>query len=136
MIQELVDTRTKKILSARFRKEVVHDIKDAKYLIKNSSSKPRTLVADKGYDAEWFHAFLHERGIRVCIPTRKGRNHGFYRKRSKCHKRKYGRREMGESSFSKLKRLFGVSVSCNLARTQRAESFLKIILYNINYWQN
>ena len=135
-LSTLIDTKTKKILSAKYRKNVVHDIKDAKYLIKNSSSKPRTLVADKGYDAEWFHAFLHDQGIKVCIPTRKGINRGFYRKRSKCDKRTYHRRVMNESVFSKLKRLFGVSVSCNLARSQRAESFLRMILYNINYWLN
>ena len=128
----LVDTRTKKILFAKFRKKVVHDIKDAKYLIKNSPKKPRTLVADKGYDAEWFHEFLHDQGIKTCIPVRKGIHHGFYRKRSKCDKRTYGRREMSESSFSKLKRLFGSSLNCISAHMQRAEIFLRIICYNIS----
>lgn len=130
----LVDTRTKKILSARFRKKVVHDIKDAKSLIKNSSQKPKTLVADKSYDAEWFHEFLHEMGIKVCIPVRKKARYGFYRKRSKCHKKTYGRREMSESSISKLKRLFGISINCSTAHNQRAESFLRMISYNINYF--
>jgi len=127
----LVDTKTKKILSARFRKKIVHDIKDAKYLIKNSSQKPNTLVADKSYDAEWFHKFLHERGIKVCIPVRKGINHGFYRKRSKCHKKTYGRREMSESCFSKLKKLFGNSLNSVSAHMQRAEIFFRMICYNL-----
>ena len=130
----LVDTRTKKILSARFRKERVHDIRDAKYLIRNSSQKPKTLVADKGYDAEWFHRFLLDQGIRVCIPVRKGISRGLCRKRSKCHKRTYGRREMSESSIFKLKKLFGSSMNSILAKNQRSEMFLRMILYNINYW--
>ncbi|MFC3030905.1 MULTISPECIES: IS5 family transposase [Roseomonadaceae] len=32
-----------------------------------------TLLADRGYDAEWFRSGLLERGITPCIPARKGR---------------------------------------------------------------
>ena len=32
------------------------------------------LLADKGYDSDWFRAALTERGITPCIPPRKNRN--------------------------------------------------------------
>ncbi|WP_348633760.1 IS5 family transposase [Rhizobium sp. BK376] len=35
--------------------------------------KARTLLADKGYDADWFRDALAERKISVCIPSRANR---------------------------------------------------------------
>ena len=32
-----------------------------------------SLLADRGYDADWFRNTLKERGISPCIPSRKGR---------------------------------------------------------------
>lgn len=32
------------------------------------------LLADRGYDADWFRWALREKGIAPCIPPRKGRN--------------------------------------------------------------
>ena len=32
-----------------------------------------SLLADRGYDADWFRNALTERGISPCIPSRKGR---------------------------------------------------------------
>jgi len=132
----LVDTSNKKILSARFRKNVAHDIKDVKYLLKNSSCKPNKIVADKGYDAEWFREFLAGQGIDFCIPTKGKVTRGFYRKRNKCDQRTYRRRPMVETSFFRLKQLFGHSVSCVKARNMRAEVFVRLILYNlsIRFW--
>ena len=65
-----VDTKRKKILSLRVRSKKTHDIKDAKYLIKHLPSKPKKLVADKGYDAEWLHHFCKNKGIKASIPMR------------------------------------------------------------------
>ena len=31
------------------------------------------LIADRGYDAEWFQEALQDKGIRPCIPGRKSR---------------------------------------------------------------
>ena len=131
-ISIMIDTQNKKILSARFRKKVRHDIKDVKYLLRESSSKPIKLVADKGYDAEWFRALLIEQGIDCCIPTKGKVRRGYYRKRSKCDKRTYRRRPMVESTFFTLKQLYGRSVSCVKARSMRAEVLIRMILYNIN----
>lgn len=32
--------------------------------------RARTLLADRGYDADWFRAALAERGIAACIPSK------------------------------------------------------------------
>ena len=31
------------------------------------------LLADRGYDADWFRHALHSRGVTPCIPARRGR---------------------------------------------------------------
>lgn len=133
-ISILVDTSSKKILAARFRKNVRHDIKDVKYLLSSSPMKPQKIVADKGYDAEWFRAFLAEQGIDCCIPTKGTVRKGYYRKRSRCDQRTYRRRAIVESCLFRLKQLYGRSVSCVKARTMRAEVFFRLILYNLSLW--
>ena len=35
--------------------------------------KARELLADKGYDADWFRAALAERGVAACIPSKSNR---------------------------------------------------------------
>ena len=35
--------------------------------------KAKELLADKGYDADWFRAALAKRGIAVCIPSKSNR---------------------------------------------------------------
>ena len=132
-ISIMVDSRTKKILSARVRKKFAHDIKDVKYLIKNAKNKPRKIVADRGYDAEWFRRFLVKQGIRYCIPTRNYKHkRGRLTKANKCDLRTYRRRTIVESSFFRLKQLFGQNICCNTARNIRAEVFIRMILYNIS----
>jgi transposase len=34
----------------------------------------RQLLADKGYDADWFRAALAKRGVAACIPSKSNRN--------------------------------------------------------------
>ena len=58
-----VNTRSKKILAVRLRSKKAHDIKDFKYLIERLPKKPRKIVADKAYDANWVHEFYQSRGI-------------------------------------------------------------------------
>ncbi|WP_028095538.1 IS5/IS1182 family transposase, partial [Pseudodonghicola xiamenensis] len=45
------------------------------------------LLADRGYDADWFREALQDKGIRACIPGRKAR-----RSPIKYDKRRYKRR--------------------------------------------
>ena len=39
-----------------------------------SLPQAKVLLADRGYDADWFRDALAGRGIQPCIPGRKGRN--------------------------------------------------------------
>ena len=58
----------------------------------------KALLADKGYDADWFRAALADRQIEACIPSKSNRkvqiphNKGLYKKRHKI-----------ENMFGKLK---------------------------------
>jgi len=64
------------------------------------SSLPRAdwLLADRGYDADWFRDALKDKGIRPCIPGRKTRGTPV-----KHDKRRYKRRNRIEIMFGRLK---------------------------------
>lgn len=50
----------------------VSDYKGARALL-SSLPKAKWLLADRGYDADWFRNALKDRGIAPCIPSRKNR---------------------------------------------------------------
>ena len=56
------------------------------------------LIADRGYDADWFRDALKDKGIRACIPGRKSRG-----KVVRYDKRRYKRRNRIEIMFGRLK---------------------------------
>ncbi|MBS1051185.1 IS5 family transposase [Gluconobacter japonicus] len=56
------------------------------------------MLADRGYDADWFRDALEEKGIRPCIPGRKSCG-----KPIRYDKRKYKRRNRIEIMFGRLK---------------------------------
>ncbi len=56
------------------------------------------LIADRGYDADWFREALRDKGIRACIPGRKSRD-----KPVRYDKRRYKRRNRIEIIFGRLK---------------------------------
>jgi len=58
----------------------------------------RDLLADKGYDANWFRACLVKRGITPCIPPKRNR-----RTRIAYDKTLYRQRHKVENMFGKLK---------------------------------
>jgi transposase len=60
--------------------------------------KAKWLLADRGYDADWFRDALQAKGITPCIPGRKSRN-----KTVKYDKRHYKRRNRIEIMFGRLK---------------------------------
>ncbi len=62
--------------------------------------KAQWLLADRGYDADWFRDAMQEKGITPCIPGRKSRN-----KAVKYDKRRYKRRNRIEIMFGRLQRL-------------------------------
>ena len=56
------------------------------------------LLADRGYDADWFREDLQDKGIRACIPGRKARKAPV-----KYDKRRYKRCNRIEIMFGRLK---------------------------------
>ncbi len=56
------------------------------------------LLADRGYDADWFREALSDKGTRPCIPGRKSR-----KKVVRYDKRRYKRRNRIERMFGRLK---------------------------------
>ena len=56
------------------------------------------MIADRGYDADWFREALQDKGIRACIPGRKQRKTPV-----KYDKRRYKRRNRIEIMFGRLK---------------------------------
>ena len=63
-----------------------------------SLPKAEWLLADRGYDADWFREALEDKGIKPCIPGRKSRG-----KPIKHDKRRYKRRNRIEIMFGRLK---------------------------------
>lgn len=56
------------------------------------------MIADRGYDADWFREALKDKGIRPRIPDRKSRG-----KAGRYDKRRYRRRSRIEIMFGRLK---------------------------------
>jgi len=73
------------------------DYKGAAALI-DRLPKAEFLLADRGYDADWFRKALSDKDIKPCIPGRKSR-----KQTVKYDKRRYKRRNRIERMFGKLK---------------------------------
>lgn len=56
------------------------------------------MLADRGYDADWFRAALQRKGIKTCVPGRKSRTTTV-----KYDKKRYRRRNRIEIMFGRLK---------------------------------
>jgi transposase len=64
----------------------------------NGLPEAEWLLADRGYDADWFRETLVDKGTKHCIPGRKSR-----KKAAKYDKRRYKRRNRIERMFGRLK---------------------------------
>jgi transposase len=64
----------------------------------NGLPEAEWLLADRGYDADWFRETLVDKGTKPCIPGRKSR-----KKAVKYDKRRYKRRNRIERMFGRLK---------------------------------
>ena len=73
------------------------DYKGARALV-DKLPQATELLADRGYDADWFREALHEKGIEPCIPPKKNRKTQHH-----YNKELYKKRHIIENSFSKLK---------------------------------
>ena len=122
-----------KILSLRLRSKPSSDIRDVRYLWKRAAKQPKTVIMDKGYDAEWLHEFFHEQNVYSVIPVRKGARHGRFRKklRDDFPQALYNRRNKIESVIFALKQKFGASVNSKLISPARAEMYCRAVLHNI-----
>lgn len=129
----MVNVEKRKFLSARIRAYPVHDVRDVRYLVRNSIVVPDTTLMDKGYDDNKVHAFMRDRGICSVIPVRKGCVRGCYRKEMRDYfdYGLYWQRNIVETLISCIKRKYGASVNSRNIRSQRADLYCRMILYNV-----
>lgn len=64
----------------------------------------KRLLADKGYDADWFRTELKDRGTRTCIPPRRKR-----KRPASYNRRLYRKRYRIENLFARLKDWRGIA---------------------------
>jgi len=129
----MVNVEKRKFLSARIRAYPVHDVRDVRYLVRNSIVVPDTALMDKGYDDNKVHSFMRDRGICSVIPVRKGCVRGRYRKEMRDYfdYGLYWQRNIAETLISCIKRKYGASVNSRNIRSQRADLYCRMILYNV-----
>lgn len=129
------DTKKKKFCAGKIRVLPAHDIKDFKYLAKQS--KPNIIVADKAYDANWLHEYCCKNNIEAHIPIRdygkpKHKNMSCRMNAAKkFRKHTYGRRSLAETSVWCLKRKYGSSVNSKSARTIKSEVYGRMLCHNL-----
>mgnify|MGYP001560762450 FL=1 len=131
----IVDVQHRKFLSGNFFAKPVGEVRRIPGLHKKCPVKPEVLLLDKGFDAEWLHEWLNVHGTFSVAPARKNCRRGRYRKlmRNCMDWCLYWQRNIVESLFSALKRLFGSTVRCKHIQTQTAELFCRLIAYNLGY---
>lgn len=80
--------------------------------------RAKRLLGDRGYDADWLRDELKSRGLRICIPARRGR-----RLPARHNKRPYRKRCRIENAFARLKDWRGIATRY----TRCADLFLSAI---------
>ena len=131
----LVDVKRRKFIAGSIFAKPHGEAKRIPGLHKQVPASVGVLILDKGFDAEWLHQWLEENGTFSVAPVRKGCRRGRHRKllRDCFDWCLYWQRNIVESLWSALKRLFGSTVKCKHIRTQTAELFCRLIAYNIGY---
>lgn len=129
----MVDVEKRKFLVSNFFAKPYHEAQRVPTLHRQSCIKPDVLLIDKAGDAEWLHQWLKENGTFLVAPVRKNCRRGRNRKRIRdcmdwCL---YWQRNIVESLFSALKRLFGSTVKSRKMNMINAEMFCRLIAYNI-----
>lgn len=123
------------ILSLRIRKKFSHDIKDARYLAKRLSYKPKIILMDKGYDSEKLHTYFAKQNTWSVAPVKKNWAKGQLRRKLKDNfpQKLYNKRSRVESIFHAFKQKYGSSVSSKNIAPARTEIYCKAILHNIAF---
>jgi transposase len=129
----MIDVKERKFLSANFFAKPHGEAKRVPTLHRQSPITPDVLLMDKGFDAEWLHQWLNDNGTFSVAPVRKNCRRGRHRKimRDCMDWCLYWQRNIVESLFSAIKRLFGSAISSKTIKTQTAELFCRLIAYNI-----
>lgn len=129
----MIDVEKRKFLAGTFFAKPHGEAKRIPTLHTQSPVKPEVLLLDKGFDAEWLHQWLNENGTFSIAPVRKNCRRGKHRKlmRDCMDWCLYWQRNIVESLFSALKRLFGNTVKSQKAPMINAELFCRLIAYNI-----
>ncbi len=131
----MVDVYQRKFLAGCCFAKPYGEAKRVPTLHKQSPIEPEILLMDKGFDAEWLHKWLNKHGTFSIAPVRKNCRKGRHRKlmRDCMDWCLYWQRNIIESLFSALKRLFGNTLGSKHIRTQTSELFCRLIAYNIGY---
>lgn len=118
-----------------------NDKVEAEALLAKASSaiRPDTLFADAGYDAEWVHAWCHERWgvssiIKPAVRRSDGGLSGTYRSAmtpGQLQRSGYGRRWHAESFMSGLKRTTGSTLNATTDRGLLNDAALRVLAYAI-----
>jgi len=129
----MIDVVRRKFVAVRHHAKKSGEVKDVKYLVNQSIQEIELILMDKLYDSEKLHRYLRGLGIFSVAPVKKNWARGQFRKQLKdCFDYGlYWQRNLIESLFSALKRLFGNSLSSASAKTQRAEIYMRMIAYNL-----
>ena len=129
----MIDVEKRKFLAGDFFVKPYGEAKRIPTLHSKSPVKPEVLLLDKGFDAEWLHQWLNEHGTFSIAPVRKNCRRGKHRKlmRDCMDWCLYWQRNIVESLFSALKRLFGSTVKSQKSPMINAEMFCRLIAYNI-----
>lgn len=132
-LNAMIDVVQRKFVALHHHAKKSGEIQDVKYLIKQTKQDIELILMDKLYDSEKLHRYLREQGIFSVAPVKKNWAKGQLRKQLKdCFDYAlYWQRNLIESLFSALKRLFGNHLRGLTARTQRAEIYMRLIAYNL-----
>lgn len=131
----LADVKNRKFLAGNFYAKPYHEARHVPALHRKCKQNLSVLLMDKAGDAEWLHNWLYKNCTFLVSPARKNCRRGKHRKfmRDCFDYCLYWQRNIVESLFSALKRLFGSYVRSRHIKTQTAELFCRLIAYNIGY---
>jgi hypothetical protein len=144
-----VDAKTREILHREITESCVADCTVGPRLIKRCPAKALLYLGDGGYDIKEWRKAIQEQGARALIPPRKNakwdpkqrsRNRAISERRglgldvaglSLWEKLTgYSKRALVETSFSRMKGLYGGSFYSKKMSSQRVEGHLKCLMMN------
>src|SRR3989338_7519085 len=117
----MIDVLKRKFVAIRHHATKSGEIGDVPYLYDQSPEEIELALMDKLYDSENVHRFFRQRGTYSVAPVKKNWAKGQYRKQLRDYFDYgiYWQRNLIESLFSALKRLFGNHLRGLTARTQQ-----------------